>query len=138
MHLLVEGFSWRSRFSIASRGWANRAFDMKVQGHEFEQGRAEMNPAQVTRRDAALRLLASLARRAQAAGALRRDLTINNLVPVLLAGRALGSLPVRGERRRPGASPPWPQPATTGRCRLAGSRIKVSMVLIENGAAVAG
>ncbi|MCV7420489.1 helix-turn-helix transcriptional regulator [Mycobacterium yunnanensis] len=45
------------------------------------------------RRRAALRALAALGRRAQAAGALRRDFTIDDLVLVLLAGRALGSLP---------------------------------------------
>lgn len=44
-------------------------------------------------RDTALRALASLARRAQAAGALRRDFTIDDLVLVLLAGRGLASLP---------------------------------------------
>jgi AcrR family transcriptional regulator len=45
------------------------------------------------RRRAALQELAALGRRAQAAGALREDFTIDDLVLVLLAGRALGSLP---------------------------------------------
>jgi len=44
-------------------------------------------------RRAALQALTSLARRAQRAGALRRDFTIDDLVLVLLAGRALASLP---------------------------------------------
>lgn len=46
-----------------------------------------------THRDAALQAVGSLARRAQAAGALRRDVTVDDLVLVLLAGRGLGSLP---------------------------------------------
>lgn len=47
-------------------------------------------------RHAALQALTVLARRAQAAGALRSDFTINDLVLVLLAGRALASLPQAG------------------------------------------
>jgi len=50
-------------------------------------------PDHADRRRAALQSLAALGRRAQAAGALRPDFTIDDLVLVLLAGRALGSLP---------------------------------------------
>lgn len=44
-------------------------------------------------RRAALASLTSLARRAQAAGRLRADFTIDDLILVLLAGRALASIP---------------------------------------------
>ncbi|CAN3131236.1 hypothetical protein ACNUDN_05054 [Mycobacterium sp. smrl_JER01] len=50
-------------------------------------------PRHATPRHAALQALTSLARRAQAAGALSQRLHIDDLVLVLLAGRALGSRP---------------------------------------------
>ncbi len=50
-------------------------------------------PGYADHRRAALQSIASLARRAQAVGALRQDFSIDDLVLVLLAGRALGSLP---------------------------------------------
>lgn len=50
-------------------------------------------PGYADHRRAALQSIAGLARRAQAAGALRQDFSIDDLVLVLLAGRALSALP---------------------------------------------
>lgn len=55
---------------------------------------ARSEPAEyASHRRAALKALTSLASRAQDAGALRRDFTIDDLILVLLAGRALARLP---------------------------------------------
>jgi AcrR family transcriptional regulator len=55
---------------------------------------ANSEPADyAARRHAALQALTSLARRAQAAGALRRDFTIDDLVLMLVAGRAVAAVP---------------------------------------------
>nr|BFF21272.1 TetR/AcrR family transcriptional regulator [Promicromonospora thailandica] len=76
----------------------------------------------VRHRAALITQMAGLVRRAQAAGKLRADFVIDDLLLVLLAGRGLAATPAARGSPRPAASPRWLSrrsgpPATTGLCR---------------------
>ncbi len=65
-----------------NQGFVDAFMDAHPDSHTFEEHRRSL-----------LRQLAALARRAQAAGALRSDFVLDDLVLVLVAGRGLASTP---------------------------------------------
>jgi AcrR family transcriptional regulator len=90
---------WRGFCSVIER-----IIMLNVQNQGFVDAFMSENPSLETfaaHRASLLRMLAELAGRAQAAGGLRRDFVIDDLVLVLLAGRGLSATPPAG---RPAAA----------------------------------
>jgi AcrR family transcriptional regulator len=82
---------WRGLCSVIER-----ITSLNVQNQGFVDAFISANPdldAFAAHRAALLRMLTALAGRAQAAGKLRRDFVIDDLVLILLAGRGLSSTP---------------------------------------------
>jgi AcrR family transcriptional regulator len=87
---------WRGFCSVLER-----ISVLNVQNQGFVDAFMSQNPsleAFVAHRASLLRMLAELAGRAQAAGGLRRDFVIDDLVLVLLAGRGLSTTPPTGRQ----------------------------------------
>jgi AcrR family transcriptional regulator len=85
---------WRGFCSVIER-----IIVLNVQNQGFVDAFMSEKPSLetfVAHRASLLRMLAELARRAQAAGGLRRDFVIDDLVLVLLAGRGLSTTPPAG------------------------------------------
>ncbi len=87
---------WRGFCSVIEQvcvlNGRNQGFVDAFTSAQFDTAQFDASDYAAHRR-AALASLTSLARRAQAAGRLRADFTIDDLILVLLAGRALASIP---------------------------------------------